>query len=135
MPFYVDPLCAHGMKIRGTSVLSCHLFTDGGTLDLISFGHKIGLKPRWLDKRNRIIHFDLTESMRRRAIAAGAIPLSREESVRIWRMIREGKIASADGCLICTGKEDLGSDRLCSRCKGRKEETRKPAAVQQESLF
>lgn len=132
MGFYVDPLCAHGMKIRGASVLSCHLFTDGGTLDLASFGHKIGLKPRWLDKRNQIIHFDLTEWMRHRAIAAGAIPVSREEAVGIWRIIRERAIPP--GCVVCAARVRMGVEGICFRCTGQVESVPEKTA-QQERLF
>lgn len=133
MPFYVDPLCAHGMSIRGESVHSCHLFTDQGTLNLVRFGHKIGLKPRWLDKKGSIIHFDLTASVRHRAIAAGAIPVSREEAVGIWRMIRERTIPP--GCVVCAARERMNLEGICFRCTGRAEQIPEKNIAQQERLF
>ena len=87
--FYVDSLMHRGMVFGGRPVWSAHLFTDGTVRDLLKFGWGIGLRSRWLDDKNEIPHFDVTEQMWNRALAAGAILVSREEATALWKKLRE----------------------------------------------
>lgn len=69
--------------------MSCHMFPDGSIDELVRFAVRIGMKEKWLQKGRRgLVHFDLTKSRREAAIKAGAIPLSREEAVKMWRRMR-----------------------------------------------
>lgn len=49
---------------------SCHLLADSEE-ELVEFAVKMGLKPSWIQK-SRLVHFDLTEAKRKRAVALGA---------------------------------------------------------------
>ena len=90
MAVYVDQLRARGWILNGKEVDSCHLFSDQGREELVSFAAKTGIPARWVclskaRKRGQVMHFDLTEGMRRRAIAYGAVELEDREAAKIWR--------------------------------------------------
>lgn len=51
--------------------------------ELLDFGRKIGLKVTWLQIGGSHIHFDVTESMRIRAIHNGAKEVSIKEYVEL----------------------------------------------------
>lgn len=84
---YVDPLMWHGWRVRGRHIKSCHMFTDGEIEELHLFAEKIGMKRAWF-QNNRIPHYDLTPQRRRVAVAAGAKELTREKTVKLWRVIQ-----------------------------------------------
>jgi hypothetical protein len=89
---YVDGLCNHGWFLKGKHVLSCHLYSDGGNAELISFAEGIGLKRQYMQRsRKGIAHFDLVESKRKRAVSRGAKEVTREEFVAL--MERIGNVA------------------------------------------
>jgi len=48
--------------------------------ELVLFAKSIGLKPEWI-QREALIHFDLTASKRKQAVAKGAIEASDREMV------------------------------------------------------
>ena len=78
MSVYVDSMmgCVRNRKWRWTEV--CHLFADSDE-ELLAFGGRIGLKATWLQRSKRkLTHFDLIESVRRKAVRAGAIEVDRE---------------------------------------------------------
>jgi len=79
----------HGWILRGKPVKSCHLQADSET-ELVEFGKRIGLKPSWLQRKADSVdtHFDLTESKRTEAIAAGAIAQTALEFVNRRRVLR-----------------------------------------------
>jgi hypothetical protein len=87
MSVYVDSLmsCIPNRNWRWKTV--AHLFADSDD-ELLEFGRKIGLKASWLQRKS-VIHFDITPSMRVRAVSLGAIEVGREfvaERVRASRM-------------------------------------------------
>lgn len=87
MSVYVDPLMNHGWVLRGKAVQSCHMFADS-MKELMAFAIGIWLRPSWLQGQDReppFPHFDLVPAIRKRAVKAGAIELSREEAVAKWR--------------------------------------------------
>lgn len=52
----------------------CHMWSDSGDAELVTFGRSIGLNPNWLQTGNpRFHHFDLREGKRNQALAKGAI--------------------------------------------------------------
>ena len=54
----------------------CHLSTDGDVEELHEFAQGIGLKREWFQDHPRVPHYDLRPSMRRKAVAAGAVFVS-----------------------------------------------------------
>lgn len=83
---YVDPLMSHGWVLRGRHVQSCHMFTDGAHEGLHRMAERIGLRRSWAQERP-VLHYDLTESRRAAAVAAGAVVVDRRGAVRIWRSL------------------------------------------------
>ena len=64
----------------------CHLIssdqeTAAGEVELRGFGRKIGLSSSWIQMPGfpRRVHYDLTPSVRAKALAAGAIPVDLRE--------------------------------------------------------
>lgn len=67
MAVYVDDCC---LSWRGKQW--CHLVAD--TLDeLHGFARRLGLKRAWFQDKTRYPHYDVTVSVREKAIALGAI--------------------------------------------------------------
>lgn len=85
MPVYVDKLYNHGFRIRGRTVLSCHLFADG-LEELEEFGAKLGLKKSWIHYSN-LIHFDITENKREEALRLGAVFLRGRHLLRKFKQL------------------------------------------------
>lgn len=74
MAVYVDDFevdaTVNGLRRRWS-----HLVADSHD-ELVQFGRKLHLSTAWLQKRGTVReHFDVTSSVRRRAIALGAIPV------------------------------------------------------------
>ncbi len=71
---YVDPLRVHGNAWGPFLKGSCHLEADSDE-ELLTFADRLGLKRSWLqpDPRREGAHFDLTPSVRARAVKLGAI--------------------------------------------------------------
>lgn len=66
----------------------CHMFADKADCEeLHEFAAKLGLKRSWFQGN----HYDLVPSKRELALKLGAKPLTRAESVAIWRLQRESK--------------------------------------------
>ena len=72
MGVYVDSLMNHGWKLGK----SCHMYADSEP-ELDRFAESIGLK-KWMKQisRSGIIHYDLVESKRKKAIEKGAMELT-----------------------------------------------------------
>ncbi|MEO8648127.1 MAG: DUF4031 domain-containing protein [Acidobacteriota bacterium] len=85
MAVYIDPLGNWGWK-HGPS---CRLIADS-IPELIDFAVLIGLRAEWFQPRSSP-HFDLTVQIRERALAAGAIELSKREFVGVIRRLRSEK--------------------------------------------
>jgi len=68
----------------------CHLLADGGD-ELHRFAAQLGIKRTSFQSppRSSAPHYDLTAYERRRAIALGAVPCSRNEMVLVLRRVRE----------------------------------------------
>ena len=81
---YVDRLMDRGWVLRGERVKSCNLFTDGDREELIAFAAGIGLPVTWLQVTRGRMHYYLTEGMRARALAAGAVEVTNKEAAKMW---------------------------------------------------
>lgn len=82
MPVYVDSLMERGWVLGK----SCHMIADS-LPELHALAKAIGLKEHWFQERSTP-HYDLTESRRARAVAAGAIELERRAFVKKLRALR-----------------------------------------------
>ena len=90
MSVYVDQLVSFGGDSAPKcfrNKKSCHMYAD--TLEeLHAMALRIGLKREWFQADSHLNHYDLTESKRKLAIAAGAIEQDRRTAVETWRRIR-----------------------------------------------
>jgi hypothetical protein len=86
MAVYVDE---EGIRWRGREW--CHLVAD--SLDeLHSFAAKLGLRRSWFQSKTRYPHYDVTTSVRTRAIALGAHNADRDTIVSCARQMRSEMI-------------------------------------------
>jgi len=87
---FVDPLAAHGWRLRGRSTRSCHFFAAPGDLEeLHEVARLAGLQRRWFQPSGGsrgIPHYDLTPSRRAAVVKLGAVELSAREAVAFWRL-------------------------------------------------
>lgn len=82
MAVYVD---AEGIKWRGREW--SHLVAD--SLDeLHTFADKLGLRRSWFQSKTHYPHYDVTKSVRTRALAMGARGAAREKIVSCARKMR-----------------------------------------------
>lgn len=86
MTVYVDDLHQVARVGRRTARWS-HLFADDLS-ELHRFAAKIGLRRAWFQDRPGFPHYDVTDSKRSEAIAAGAEPIPRSELVSLLDRIR-----------------------------------------------
>lgn len=94
MTVYVDSLEEWGWKMRGRTVPSCHMFTDGVELDdLHAIAQQIGMKRAWFQNHRVAPHYDLTASRRAAAVMLGVVEVGRRQAVEIWRARREAVAA------------------------------------------
>lgn len=85
MTVYVDTMKApfRGMKM-------CHMVADT-TEELLAMADEIGVQRKWIQKAGTPHeHFDIAQSKRKLAVAAGAVEVSRMDLGRILRAKREG---------------------------------------------
>jgi hypothetical protein len=75
---YVDPLRGWGGAKGYHWRVSCHMYAD--SLDeLHAIAKKIGMKATWFQKDERLPHYDLHPSQRKKALALGVIEHTRGE--------------------------------------------------------
>lgn len=71
--------------------LWCHMWS-GDTNALLDFAQKLGLKPNWLQTKNkRFLHFDLSPAKRALAIEKGAIEVNAVELVKLVNQYHASK--------------------------------------------
>ena len=95
MGVYVDSLLRYPGNRRHPGNPTCHLFADSEP-ELHAFAARIGMRREWAQVGRRgVPHYDLNGERRTVAIALGALPLSRRESVAKWRILRGEAPATA----------------------------------------
>lgn len=69
----------------------CHLMTDGPAEELHAFAQSIGLKRSWAQHEDRPdhLHYDVTEKVRAKAVAAGAVEVSWRDIAGLMKHQRE----------------------------------------------
>lgn len=91
MTVYVDPLLFYGHK-HWQGGEACHMATDQQDLtELHDLAEKIGMARKWFQNHKVVPHYDLSPSMRERAIEAGAVEVSAEEYLLRCRRVN-GKV-------------------------------------------
>ena len=78
MSVYVDDLKSYPLA-KWRHGKACHMIADT-VAELKTFAVSIGMREEWFQPTSSP-HFDLTEDLRTRAVAAGAIELGRREFV------------------------------------------------------
>lgn len=93
MTVYVDDFKQRARVGRISGVWS-HLFSDTCDEELHELAAKIGLDRSWFQKEGHPVqthrHYDVTNSKRLEAIAAGAEAISWREAGRLHALAREG---------------------------------------------
>lgn len=90
MSVYVDDYGA-----RFGRMIMCHMFADT-TEELLAMADRIGVARRWIQKPGTPReHFDVCKAKRALAIAAGAVPVTSRDMVRIVREKR-GKVEAGE---------------------------------------
>ncbi len=85
---YPQSMIAHKAQKHGA--VWCHLWCDKGDDDrLHEIAKTIGLKREWYQKKTRFPHYDLVQSKRLKALAAGAVEM---EFADWWRAQKKGEI-------------------------------------------
>lgn len=87
MSVYVDELVDHGLGAVPEVPRArywCHLFADTEA-ELHAFAARIGMRRSWFQDHGSVKHYDLTQSRRRLAVAAGAIERSAFDFLRARR--------------------------------------------------
>jgi len=80
----VDKLAGHGFRLSGRILKSCHLVSTPDAIDdLHALAAKIGIKRQWFHDSGSVPHYDLVESKRKEAIAAGAAELTKQQAYDI----------------------------------------------------
>jgi len=88
---YVDDMF-NGQGKGKLSGMWCHMWSDSGDIELVTFGRSIGLKPNWLQTQNpRFHHFDLREGKRNLALAKGAKYMPLKEWISQIHKKEQGK--------------------------------------------
>jgi len=67
------------------------MLSDASETELLDFAIRIGLPMRWYQARSSVPHFDLSPGWRKKAVAAGALPVDRYafvEAMKRWRARR-----------------------------------------------
>ena len=87
MSVYVDPMfpCMTNANWRWRE--SCHLWADTEN-ELHDFAARIGLRRAWYQKDATLPHYDLTSGRRVKAVALGAIEVSRADFAALIRQRR-----------------------------------------------
>lgn len=96
MAVYVD---SEEIQWRGRSW--CHLVAD--SLDeLHAFAARLGLQRRWFQERSFYPHYDVTVSVRDRAIRIGAVDASRETVIACCKLMRSEmlQLRSDQACTV-----------------------------------
>ena len=78
MPVYVDELKSYPLA-KWRHGKACHMIADT-VAELKTFAVSIGMREEWFQPKSSP-HFDLTENLRARAVAAGAIEFGRRDFV------------------------------------------------------
>lgn len=82
MPVYVDDA-----RISWRGKQWCHLVADSVD-ELHEFAARLGLRPEWFQRKTLYPHYDVTTSVRARALRLGAVAAHKEAVVTCARGLR-----------------------------------------------
>lgn len=86
MAVYVD---SEAIKWRNREW--CHLVADS-LAELHDFATKLGLKRRWFQEKSYYPHYDVTMSIRSKALCSGAVSVDRTTLIACCKKIRNEHI-------------------------------------------
>jgi hypothetical protein len=97
MTVYVDDLRMPATVGRLRARWS-HLFTDQpDQAELHELASRIGLRRTWFQATASYPHYDVTDTKRRQAITAGAVPITWRETGRIIHRVRAATTTTTTG--------------------------------------
>ncbi|WP_350165882.1 DUF4031 domain-containing protein [Algiphilus sp.] len=86
MAVYVDD-----MRARYGRMVMCHMLADSDA-ELLTMADRIGVARRWHQHPGTArSHFDICQSKRARAVAAGAVEITKRRAARIVAQRREAR--------------------------------------------
>jgi len=88
MSVYVDPMSTCIQSEKWPYKYACHLVADS-VEELHEFAMGLGLHRSWFQGSGSIPHYDLTTSMRARALRMGALEVSVKEFVKLMKRQRK----------------------------------------------
>lgn len=96
MAVYVD---SEEIQWRGRAW--CHLVADS-LEELHAFAAQLGLQRRWFQERSYYPHYDVTVSVRKRALRIGAVDANRETIIACCKLMRLEmlQLRSAQTCTV-----------------------------------
>jgi hypothetical protein len=75
MTVYVDDM-RRPARVGSINGVWCHLMADTH-LELEAFARRVGLAPSWIQRQGKWTeHYDVTESVRAKCVAAGAVEIT-----------------------------------------------------------
>lgn len=80
MAVYIDPLMACVSNDQWRWDQSCHMWADSEA-ELHTFANRLGLRREWYQDKTEFKHYDLTARRRVKAVALGAVEVTRKELV------------------------------------------------------
>lgn len=89
MSVYVDDMRV-AARVGHTNARWSHLMADTRA-ELLAFAGTLGLRESWLQDKRSGVHFDVTDSVRRRALSLGAVSIETggEEWCRVVSAARQ----------------------------------------------
>lgn len=70
-------------------MIMCHMFADSRE-ELLAMAEQIGVASKWIQKRGTVYeHFDISKGRREKALARGAVAITRKEVGLLLRARRE----------------------------------------------
>lgn len=97
----------------------CHLFADT-TQELLRFADALGMRRQWFQTDRDGGHYDLNPTRRRAAVKLGAVEVTDEQAVAIWRRARAARPPGSKLCHSCGDpwKDPVpgGTSTICLGC-------------------
>lgn len=88
MSIYVDEMRVSIPSSSWPYKYACHLVADS-VVELQEFAIRLGLHPSWFQNKPELPHYDLTTSMRRKAVRMGAVELKRKKFLKFMKKQRK----------------------------------------------
>ena len=81
---YVD-----NMNAKFGRMIMCHLLSDESVEELLSFADKLGMKREWFQSKASFPHYDVSLSIKKKAVELGAKEINIREVLGVMKSFRE----------------------------------------------